>query len=52
MNEHSLHERVFPVKLASWLEMRYGSYMGWIKHLLARLGRDSFLLTIFKHSLC
>lgn len=43
MNEIPLTERVFRFKLAPWLPACYASNLGWLKHLLERLGSECTL---------
>ena len=43
MNNTTCSKRVFPLKLAPWLLIRYTSYLHWLRHLLERLGHDCAL---------
>ena len=43
MDDVPCSERVFPVRLASWFQSRYKSYLYWLGHLLERLGHDCTL---------
>ena len=44
MNNVPCRERVFPLRLASWLPGILASYLRWLRHLLERLGHDAALL--------
>lgn len=43
MDQAARFQKVFPFRLASWLPMRYASYLHWLGHLLNRLGRERTL---------
>lgn len=43
MNDIPCSARVFPFRLASWLPIRYASYLHWLSYLLKRLGHDCTL---------